>query len=826
MKTLLKCTISIIIALLLASSVSAQNTGIQGRLVDRNTGEKLVFVNCVLSNPDNIEDVIAGMAADTNGMFMFRDIPKQDMVLSFSFVGYKKRSIDIKASELGSGVLDLGDIGLEPDSELMDEVEIIALKDRIVVDSDKMTVNIDKNTASTVNNVFELLKKAPGITIDNDDNLKLNGKSGVLIQFQGRDMKLPWKSMVQILKGMPSSTVDRIEIINNPSAKYDAEGVGGIINLIFGQEKNQGWNASLGGRVYYSDLVSAMSDLNLNYVDDKWTSTLSFSSTAWGHKVGSYSERKTGIGEDTIIFTDVSDMLWKSQNYNLSFGSDYLINPKNSVGFYFAYSKNKMPEQSNPHKSLVSTLRNGLRIDSLRNESITGLSNNNDNYLLNLNYLHKFDSLGQNLSFNFDLSMNSSSDFYGSSNKYYNLLINQIDPYKTESLENLTSGSYGSYSLRGDYFEPFGKDFSLETGFKLAYTKVDNALEATRDGVDDVGRSNNFILDENINAIYASMKKGFGPKTSMRLGLRFENTNLKGNQIKYDSVFRQTYSDLFPNLSLAHSFSDISNLNLTYGMRISRPSYSNLNPFHIALNDFSYKSGNTELKPQYTHNISLQHSFMYVLFTNLTYSYTKDIVTEMPIIGDNGIISSTMPMNIQNSHNLNLSLSTSIPIKPWLMVVAYLSENYSNSSATSEEINFENEVFSFMGYGSVNITFPKKYRLDVSGYYTSGGAWGLYKYKSFYGLNLNATKSFFKDKIEVNAGINNLISSKNTDVSYSYDNTIGYTTSNMNFRMYTIGLRLNLGKRLDAKLNVRDDRYDERVSGKQEGGGMQGGFGR
>ena len=316
--TFLRLIIIILLFSGLSSSAIAQTTSIRGRIIDSRTNEKLMFVNCVLTDSKNNTKQIDGVAADTNGVFVFKNIKKKDMVLSITFVGYKRKDIEIKASMLKDNNLDLGDIAIEQTSEGLQEVEIIAVKDRIKLDADKMTMNIDKNTASSVTNAFELLKKAPGISIDNDDNLKLNGKGGVLIQFQGRDMKLPWKSLVQILKGIPSVQIDKFELITNPSAKYDAEGVAGIINILFKQEKTNGWNASIGSNLYYTDEASIMGDVNLNYVDDKFTSTLSFSTSRWAQNMTTEGIRKTSFGADTIKIADRTDMLYRSNRYNLN----------------------------------------------------------------------------------------------------------------------------------------------------------------------------------------------------------------------------------------------------------------------------------------------------------------------------------------------------------------------------------------------------------------------------------------------------------------------------------------------------------------------------
>ena len=822
----LRLIIIILLVSGLSSSAIAQTSSIKGRIIDSKTQEKLMFVNCVLTDSKNNAKQIDGVAADTNGVFVFKNIKKKDMILSISFVGYKRKDIEIKASMLKDNILDLGDIAIEQTSEGLQEVEIIALKDRIKLDADKMTMNIDKNTASSVTNAFELLKKAPGISIDNDDNLKLNGKGGVLIQFQGRDMKLPWKSLVQILKGIPSAQIDKFELITNPSAKYDAEGVAGIINILFKQEKTNGWNASLGSNLYYTDVASIMGDLNLNYVDDKFTSTLSFSTSRWAQNMETNGVKKTSFGNDTIRIADRTDMLYRSNNYNLNLGTDYKLNNKNNIGLYFTYSNNNSPKRNYTSSSIISNLRNGTYyIDSLRFLSENRLYNNSDNILINTNYQHKFDTLGQSLTLNFDFVSNTSKDETGAETKYYNNFINQVSPYKTEGLENSTKSSYYSYNLRGDYFKPFSQSLSLEGGFKFAYTKVDNDFLSIKDLVNDPTKSNNFIFDENINALYASLKKSFSDKTSLRLGIRAENTNLKGNQVKYNTTFTQTYNSFFPNLSISHTFSAVNTLNFAYNMRISRPSYNNLNPFKSWINDYTYSTGNPDLKPQYTHNLSLQHSFMYVLFSNLTYSYTKDVVSEIPFTTSNGLIGYTMPTNIENSHNLNLSVSTSIPIRPWLTFVAYLSENYTNNNSQNEEFSFENQSFSFMGYSSISFTLPKKYRIDLSGYYTTGGTWGIFNYESFRGVNINANKSFFNEKLTLSAGVNNLLAKESYSTSYSYQNTEWNSSSYMNFRMYTVGIKFNFGQNVNAKLNKKDDKFDERTTGKKSNTNMQGGFG-
>lgn len=803
----------------------AQNHTIKGRLVDKITNESLMYANCALYSAKDTITPIKGIASDTNGNFLFTNVKKMDLRLVFSFVGYKKLVLDFKSSELESNQIDIGTIKLELDDLGLKEVEVVAMKDRIKLDADKMTLNVDPTTAQSVTNAFELLKKTPGIAIDNEDNLKLNGKSGVLFQFGGRDMKLPWKSLVQILKATPATLIEKIEIMSNPSAKYDAEGVAGIINLIFKQDKNEGLSLSVGTNAHYSNELSLMGDININQVTKKFTNTLSFSASSWKQRMEQIQKRKIGFGSDSIFIKSNGENLYSSQDYTLNIGSDYQINKRNSIGINLTYSKSKTPNIDNPQNTIFSTLRNNILTDSLRYYNLSSSSSDMDNYIVNLNYQRKLDTLGGKLSADFDFIHNLSDNLSGSKTSYYNLLINQISPYKVETLNNTIKNSYNSYVFRTDYLKPFTKNLKMELGAKVSFTDVDNNFEAQLNDSNDFGRSNHFIYKENINALYGSLSNSFSEKTSLSLGLRMENANLEGKQQINDTSFKQFYIDIFPNLSFSHALNDINTFTFSYSMRISRPTYDNLNPFLTKTDDFSYQTGNPKLRPQYTHNFSLQHSFLYMLFSSLTYSYTKDVVSQMPIALPNSPIMYYMTQNISSSHNLNLSLSATIPIRSWWMSIIYLNGNYSQTTSKEPSLDINNKALSFVGYTSQNFTLPKQYKAEISGVYVSPGIWGVYKFNGFYGVNLNFSKTFFKEMLTVNLGVQNLFTSREQGGSMDMKNAMFELTHKADFTTINVGLRFNFGQNLNLNKNERKDAFEQRASGKREGGGVGGGLG-
>lgn len=817
-----KRIISFCLVLTLSFGAMAQGFSIKGKIIDDNTNEALMYVNCVIFNQKDSLKQIKGTASDTNGVFVLKDVKKENYNLVLTFIGYEKMIIPINSSMFKGNVLDLKEVKMKIAGEGLGEIEIVAMKDRVKLDADKMTVNIDQTTAQSVTNAFELLKKTPGIAIDNEDNLKLNGKSGVLFQFQGRDMKLPWKSLVQILKATPATLIDKIEIMANPSSKYDAEGVAGIVNLIFKQDKNEGISLSVGTNAYYSNELSYMGDLNFSHVSKKFTNTLSFSTSNWKQRMEQTLSRELGFGNDSIFIKQTGKNLYNAQDYTINAGSEYQINKRNSIALNLTYSKSKSPLTENPNQTLYTTLFGGVRTDSLRYDNTQASSSDMNNYIVNLNYQRKLDTLGGKFSTDFDFIHNSQSSLSASNTRYFFQNISPNTAFKIEDLNNETSSSYNSYVFRVDYTKPLSKTLKMELGGKVSITKVDNNFKAMLNDTNDLTKTNHFIYNENINALYGSLNKSFGEKTSLRLGLRMENANLKGEQ-QIDSIsFTQSYTNLFPNLSLSHQFSPKYQSTFTYSMRISRPTYDNLNPFLSKTDDYSYQTGNPDLRPQYTHNFSLQNTFLYMIFTSLTYSYTKDVVSQMPVALPNSPIVYYMPQNISSSHNLNLSVSTSIPLTKWWTSVLYLSGNYTNNKSPETDLNISQEAFSFVGYTAQSFTLPKKYKAEISGVYVSPGVWGVYRFDGFYGVNLNFNKNFFKEMLTVSLGVQNLFSARVQGGGMEMGNAKFELKHEAQHTMLSVGLRFNFGQNLNIDRSKQKDEFDQRASGKRE---QQGGMG-
>lgn len=787
------------------SGIMAQRYSIKGKLIDQNTKEKLMFVNCVLHKQKDTIGIYKGISADTAGFFIFKGIKKQDLILQLSFVGYKKVKLYINSTKFGENKeIDLGTIEMESTGNLS-EVTIEAKVERIVVDEDKLTMNIDEQLAATVTNAFDLLKKVPGVIIDKDDNLKLNGKSGVVFQYNGRDLKLAWEAIADMLKGMTPDQVDKFEVLTNPGVKYDAEGTAGIINIKLKKNQNYGINGSVSGRSSYQTLLTYGGSARINYVDDRWTTSLGYSRNQWANKYESRAERYTSKQEgDTILFRSKRGGEWNSINNNVNLSANYMIDTIRTVGISLYYSDGESPWIENEVPYLISSYPNYFsKIDSsYLNRS--GYENDRKGFGIGFDYVRKLDTNNSKISADIDFSYNTSSNSSLYGNEYF---LGAIDNYllRQDAYKHKSSSPSENISGRVDYVKPFDKSTRLEAGLKTNFNFNDRdysslLLDTNNNYVNDKMQSNHFKYFENINSLYVSFSKKIKKKTDIRIGLRAEQTNTRGYQFMLDSVNTKSYFNIFPNIRLSYSFKDDNKLSLTYSYRISRPWSSSLNPFTSKSDEYSYSTGNPYLNPQFSHSISLSHSWKYMLFTDISYSYSKNDINwlDSPINDSTGIINPlaliSAPVNFGNSHDFHFSLSFNKELFDWWSVNAYGGASYERIKSSTKQVIINKEFWSYNISISTDFTLPKKWRLSSYYYYNSGSIWGISQSSSYQDISISIGKSFFKETLSLNASISGLL---NIDKNYSesrYFGTISKDWGTYQGPSFSLSIRYKFGK--------------------------------
>ncbi|MDR0970828.1 MAG: TonB-dependent receptor family protein [Bacteroidales bacterium] len=821
----------ILITVLSLSSTSlifAQRYTIKGNIIDASTKQTMPFVNCVLYKVNDTINIFKGTSSDTNGNFLFSRIKNQNLILQLSSVGYDKLRLDIKKAMFNNEalIIDLGTLEMQSNG-LLESVEITAKVDRIQVDEDKMTVNIDDQLAQSVTSAFDLLKKVPGVFIDKDDNITLNGQSGVVFQYNGRELKLDWEAIADMLKGMTPDQVEKFEIITNPGVKYDADGKAGIINIRLKKNQNYGINGSLSGRGSYQTVLTYGGNLRLNYVDNRWTTSFGVGVNQWANKSDGTSKRyQTMNNGDTMLFSSKNTNNWATRYTNINLSANYMIDTTQTIGLWLYYNYGDTPYRENYTPTLISKYPYYDEIDSSY-LNFTGYKRFNNNFSFGLDYVKQFDTLGRKLSAEVDFSLSKRDGNNVSKNDYYiGEIYNNGQIIRNDAYDVSTLSDANNLSARADYIKPFNKTSKLETGIrtKLSFSDVDYSaliLDSNNNFINDASKTNRFKYFENINSFYASFSRSFFKKANLRLGLRLEQTNTKGRQFVYDSVNQSSYFNLFPNIRLSYSFKPDNRLTLSYSYRISRPWSSYLNPFIQKSDEYSYSTGNPALNPEYSQSISLSHSWKYMLFTNIYYTYNTDEIENLSyMINDssgkyNYLAMMSSPVNFGSSHSLYISVNFYKQLFSWWSLGAYLGGRYNKVSSSLNQTNLNRSLLSYNINVSTDFSLPKKWRLSAYYYFSSGSLSGLSKSNSYQNLSLSVSKSFFKDVLSCGFSLSNLLNIGASYYEYAYTNTITKSWGAYQGPQVSLNIRYKFGKYYQNKqvkkpqLESFDDRAGE-----------------
>ena len=816
----MKKTLLFICILLCANVLWAQKSlSVKGVVKDGLNKEPIAFCNIVLLEIQDSKKILAGNTTNQQGEFSIKlsqDLfsQNQDTLFYFrtSFIGYQDVIFPItreKFLNANKDEINLGNIEIFSSAEQLEGYEIVAKKQRYEVDSDKIIMNVDEVSSAIAVTAFDLLKNVPGVIIDKDENISLNGQSGVLIQINERDMRIGWEAVKSMLKSMTPQQVEKIEIVSNPSAKYDAEGTAGIINIQIKKNKNYGFNGSVNGGLYYSNELSYNGGINLNFANDKLTSSLNINTSTWQQYVASSSVRDVLSGNDTIRFQMPEiGYVYKQQGYDVNFSTDYLLNERNSISVFATYNLNKNPLttfSTTENMSFFPCLEDIMQ--SITYEQSTFTARNNYNF--GMTYLHKFDTIGTKIQLELSTHLYDSDNEVNTNIDYFNTQISSL--YKQDTINNLTQEGLRTITSKIDFIKPTIKYGTFEVGAKAMLTNMNNLFFKAENAL---LTENNFSFKEDIFATYLSYSNKLGAKTSFKAGLRMEHTIISGIADKDSNS--NDYTDLFPSLSLTHNFNQFNFLTLSYNYRLQRPSYLQLNPFVIKSSDFIYKSGNPLLNPQYAHIVSLNYSLFYIAFLNVSYGYGTDFISTevVPLYGFAGVLE--RPSNMVTSQNLTAGLTIVAPIAKWLDMNLYGQINYTSVEANESKEYFFIDNTQYMFTASANFNLPKKIKLSLSGYYMSGGLWSIYRFDGSHSINLGISKTFLKDdKLKLSFNINNMFAKKEIGSEFTYNGIHQITINKIPGAMYVFNLRYNFGRMYQNKKieKIKTDDMNERAQG-------------
>jgi hypothetical protein len=806
-------------------SVFAQNkTGISGQVMD-NSGKPASSATVMLHRAKD-SAMVKTAVTDAKGHYEISGLQPGSYFVMTSVVSMKMTSspvIEVKEGATSTAAT----ITLQPADKSLQAVTVTSKKPIVEVKADKTILNVEGTINAVGNDALELLRKAPGVMIDKDDNLALAGKNGVQVYIDGKPSPLSGADLANYLKSMQSSQIEAIELITNPSAKYEAAGNAGIINIKLKKNKSFGTNGSVNAGYAIGTYGKYNAGLSLN---NRGKKTNIFGNYNFNHGLNENNfnlYRKQG---DTTFNQNNRMLMHNKYSHNFKAGLDYFINNKNTIGMVI--NGNVSESDMDTDGPMYFTDKNNNTVKVLRSSNINDSKRDNVNF--NLNYRYAVTG-GTELNIDAD---------YG----YFNINSNQFQPnyyYDGSNTVPLFSNVYRMlsptdidiYSFKVDYEKNFLKG-RLGFGGKLGYVSTDNNFKrydvyGSTEKYDSA-KSNRFKYNENINAVYANYNRQF-KGFMVQLGVRVENTNSDGKSTglqwnsgsgsykNYDSSNSRNYTDVFPSAAITFNKNPMNQFGLTFSRRIDRPAYQDLNPFEFKLNDYSYMKGNTQLRPQYTNSFGFTHTYKYRLTTQLNYSHVKDIFTQLVDTTDKSKSFLTRK-NLASQDIVSMNISYPFQYK-WYSFFTNINGYYSHYKADfgGGDRKIDQEVWAMQFYMQNSFKLGKGFTAELSGFYISPTLWqGAFKSIAMYSVDGGIQKTLFKGKANIKASVSDIFRTMKWQGTSDFSGQVSTASGRWESRQFKINFSYRFGNSQVKAARQRKASIEEENKRTQSSGGIGG----
>lgn len=754
-----------------------------GQVTDEK-GESLPFSNIALFEAGS-EKLLTGTVSDENGRFLIETSKTGQFQLVISSIGFetfRSEPFEIRASIKKY----FGSIKVVEEASNLSEVTVRATRPEITIEADKTTVNVEGTVMAEGNTALDVIARSPGIYVDQDNNINLNGRPGVTVMINDRQTYMSSNDLANFLRSMPAENIKSIEIINSPTSRFDAEGAAGIVNIKLKKNNIDGvfGNVSVGGM--YNGLLSPNTGVSLNVKKGKWTNTASLNYNQFNFQNELNIDRNFQIGEGVSSFQQDSPITMYNESLFFQGGSDYEINDKHSVGGSIQASKRK---EENIGKSLTEISNPGTDdLWFIRSDNDTRVNNNR--IFGNLHYVGLLDTSGTRLSADVDFTrMVQDSEALLTNSNWVNDNENQATG---DFIRTLNDMDYSIFTAKVDFVKPFGKGRVLETGLKGSWVNSDNNLDLSRaDGegpfISDPN-SNRFIYEENVLAAYASYKSNISEKVSFNAGLRAEHSDITGTSVTLDQVNKQRYLDLFPSVFVQQKISKEYQINYSANRRITRPNYRLLNPFVFYIDPLTTEQGNPNLRPQYAHNFEMNHVLKGAYQFTMGYSMTTDVFQQIFTQDEESRTTTTFTDNLDRAQNWNFRAMVPVEIRPWWNTSNMLQVTRSQWKSMIGDDLLDVAQTNVTMRTQHTFTLPFGLKAELMGMYVGPAQYGQATIKGFGWVDLGFTKPLMKEKLTLTVNGTDLFRSQIINANVQFANI------DTQFRQYrnTQGVRLTL----------------------------------
>ena len=704
----------------------------------------------LLRSKDSV--LVKATLTDKAGIAEFENISFNSYIIRASAVGLNTGYTNAFTTSESQTSVELPSVGLtqKPASQLQN-VTVAAKKPFIQKLSDRIVVNVENSIVNAGSTAIEVLERSPGVTIDQNDAISLRGRAGVIIMIDGKPSPMTGQDLANYLRGLPSSAIERIDIITNPSAKYDAAGNSGIIDIRMKKDQRLGANGTF--TVGYGQGVYPKTNAGttFNYRNKKLN--------VFGNYNYAYRENLNHLVLNRNFFNngvfngadDKDNYSWMPVSSNTArLGGDFFPGKKTIIGFVINSNFNHF-KRENKNNSAV--------IDNNKQPSYTfkTQANNNDHFnntVANINFKHSFDNSGKELMTDVDYGVFTNGSLSTTATKYYNLDGSQLQP--DYILDGDQVGKLTLKTAKADYVNPLKKGAKFETGFKTSYVSSDNDAKfwdrSSGTPVNDENKTNHFLYDEYNNAGYINFSKEY-KKFSVQFGLRGENTRVKTNQLKGDIKWDSSYFQLFPSAFFNYKVKEDQTLGVSVSRRINRPGYSALNPFLFLIDVSTYATGSPGLLPELTWSYELSYTIRQLNFT-LGYSHTKDnqniaiakFKDVFPNIPSADNVTVQIPINLASSDYVGLTVAAPVHVTSWWNMINNANIYYNHFDGSLGGTTLNNGSPAADVRTNNTFTFKKGWTAELNASFSSGGRYGYMVSKPQWGLSTGVQKIAFKNK--------------------------------------------------------------------------------
>lgn len=684
----------------------------------------------------------------------------------------------------------------------LEEVVISKRKPLIEQKIDRTVVNVDTFIGTAGGDAMDVLEKSPGISVDQNGTITFKGKSGVAVFIDDKPTYLSGADLESYLKSLPSSTLDKIELMTNPPAKYDAAGGAGVINIVTKKSRAKGFNGNITSRVSQGKRTHTRQGLNLNYLNNN-VRIFGNIGYAFQNPINDLFIFRRFKNEDLStksLFSQNSFIESNIKTTNTKIGIDYYISDKTTLGMGLTgiiKSNNQSTNVNSVITNASGVLNSTIKADNNEKESFKNAG-------INMNFRHNLDTIGQKITVDLDYLRYDTK----TNQKFRNFIYAPNGSLQNQDeLKGILPAEIAIYAIKSDYNLPLKKEGSLEAGFKSSYSKTDNTADyrdvVSGNEIPNYDSSNQFKYDEIITAAYLNYNTNY-KRFTFQTGLRLENTLSKGNQLgnvlKPASTFKRDYTNLFPTAYVQYKLDSIGNnqLVVNYGKRINRPYFQDLNPFISPLDKFTFYAGNPFLNPSFANNYELSYRYKGIFSTTLSYGDTKDEINETIEI-ENEIYYSR-PGNIGKSQYYSININAEISFKKWWNATVYseLTNTRFKSKLYTEELNSSGTFW----YFSMNNSFKFKsdWSAELNGTYQTDAVAAQFILLSRANINFGIQKKLLKGKASAKLSVNDILY---TNINNGIIKNIKLTDANWNnkpdSRFVALTLTYGFGKSFQSK---------------------------